>query len=110
MGEFVNLEPSTVDGVAIMRLDRPKVNALNAQVGRELLETADEVAEQADIRALVLWGGPSIFAAGADIADFPIGEGHRDPSPMVDVLNEALLAAQELRIAEGPATGPTRQG
>jgi enoyl-CoA hydratase/carnithine racemase len=44
MGEFVKLEPSRVDRIAVIHLDRPKMNALNAQVGHELLEVANEVA------------------------------------------------------------------
>ena len=96
MGEFVNIEDSRVDGVAIMRLDRPKVNALNKQVGEELLVAATEIEGRSDVRAMVLWGGPKMFAAGADIAAFPVNEGHRDPSDMVDVLNEAVFKIENL--------------
>jgi enoyl-CoA hydratase len=92
----VSLETSRVDGVGVLRLERPKVNALNTQVGAELLEMATEVAGRDDLRALVLWGGPQIFAAGADIAEFPVGEGHRDPSANVDGLNQALFAIERL--------------
>jgi enoyl-CoA hydratase/carnithine racemase len=63
--EFVRLE---VDGgVATLRLDRPPVNALNDQVRSELAELAREAAERDDIRAVVVYGGPKHFAAGADI-------------------------------------------
>ena len=96
MGEFVNLEASRVDKVAIIRLDRPKVNALNTQVGRELLAVANEVGGRSDIRGVVVWGGPRFFAAGADISEFPTNEGHRDPSGMVDALNEANFALENL--------------
>ncbi|MEZ5225476.1 MAG: enoyl-CoA hydratase/isomerase family protein [Acidimicrobiales bacterium] len=71
MGEFVNVEPSSHDKVAIIRLDRPKVNALNKQVGEELLAAATEIESRPEIRGVVIWGGPKIFAAGADIAEFP---------------------------------------
>ncbi len=96
MGEFVNIEASSVENVAIIRLERPKVNALNAAVGAELLAAAQELATRDDIRGVVLWGGPKIFAAGADIAEFPIEGDHRDPSPQVDVLNEANFAIENL--------------
>jgi enoyl-CoA hydratase/carnithine racemase len=96
MGEFVTLEPSRVDKVAIIRLDRPKVNALNTQLGRELLEVATEVEGRSDIRGVVVWGGPRFFAAGADISEFPTNEGHRDPSGMVDVLNAANFKLENL--------------
>jgi enoyl-CoA hydratase/carnithine racemase len=96
MGEFVRLEEAPDDAVRIIRLDRPKVNALSSQVGRELLEVASELEGRHDVRAVVVWGGPKVFAAGADITEFPTGEGHRDPSAMVDILNSALLKLESL--------------
>lgn len=67
MGEFVRLE---VDGgVGTIRLDRPKMNAINAQLRAELGEVALEVRDREDIRAVVLYGGERVFAAGADIKE-----------------------------------------
>ena len=54
MSEFVTIEDSGTDKVAIIRLDRPKVNALNKQVGEELLEAATTLAGRDDIRAVLL--------------------------------------------------------
>ncbi len=65
MGEFIRLEVD--DGVGTIRLDRPPMNALNAQVQDELLATAREAAERRDVRAVVVYGGEKVFAAGADI-------------------------------------------
>ncbi len=65
MGEFVHVER---DGaVATIRLDRPPANALARPVSLELSAVADEVARDDAIRAVVVWGGERIFAAGADI-------------------------------------------
>jgi enoyl-CoA hydratase/carnithine racemase len=67
VGEFVRLE---VDGaVGTIRLDRPKMNALNGQLTAELREVAEEVRDRADLRAVVLYGGERVFAAGADIKE-----------------------------------------
>jgi enoyl-CoA hydratase/carnithine racemase len=67
MAEFVTLQ---VDGgVGTIRHDRPKMNALNTQVQEELRAAATEAAERRDVRAVVLWGGPRVFAAGADIKE-----------------------------------------
>jgi enoyl-CoA hydratase/carnithine racemase len=68
VGEFVNLEVSA-SGVATLRLDRPKMNALNQQVAREIGEAVDAAAADESVRALVVWGGERIFAAGADIKE-----------------------------------------
>ena len=67
MGEFVRLE--VVDGVATMRLERPKMNALNAQMQAEIMAAATEATARADIAAVVIFGGERVFAAGADIKE-----------------------------------------
>lgn len=68
MGEFVNLEVSST-GVGTIKLARPKVNALNEQVATEIGQCVDEAAENDDVKAVVVWGGERIFAAGADIKE-----------------------------------------
>jgi enoyl-CoA hydratase/carnithine racemase len=67
MGEFCRLE--VTDGVGTIRLDRPKMNALNKQVQEEIRAAATEAAERDDVRAVVVWGGERVFAAGADIKE-----------------------------------------
>ena len=76
MSEYVHLQPDTAPGVATIRLDRPRMNALSGAVTAEIAAVAAELSERRDIRTAVLWGGPRIFAAGADIKEFnPGGEG-----------------------------------
>jgi len=59
------------DGTATLRIDRPEArNALNIAVRRALAEACREIAEDARLRAVVLTGGPEIFAAGADLTEF----------------------------------------
>ena len=67
MGEFVTLEVK--DGIGTIRLDRPPVNALNAQVTAELSEAAKEASDRDDVRAVILYGGEKTFAGGADIKE-----------------------------------------
>jgi enoyl-CoA hydratase/carnithine racemase len=57
------------DGVAVVRLDRPKLNALSTDLLRQLEVAADNLTTDPP-GAVVLWGGERIFAAGADIAEF----------------------------------------
>jgi enoyl-CoA hydratase len=57
------------DGVAVVLLDNPKVNALSAEVRRGLRETAEALAADPP-GAVVITGGDRIFAAGADITQF----------------------------------------
>jgi enoyl-CoA hydratase/carnithine racemase len=56
-------------GVGTIRLDRPKMNALNTVVQEEIRAVAKEATERGDVRAVVMWGGPKVFAAGADIKE-----------------------------------------
>lgn len=53
--------------VATIRLDRPPANALGRAVSLELQEAARAMAGDDRVRAVVVWGGDRIFAAGADI-------------------------------------------
>ena len=57
------------DGVAVVRLDNPKVNALSTEVLRQLRGAAQALTEQPP-GAVVITGGDRVFAAGADISEF----------------------------------------
>ncbi len=67
MAEFVRLD--VTDGVGTIRLDRPKMNALDAQVQTELLAAATAAGQRDDVAAVVVWGGERVFAAGADVKE-----------------------------------------
>ena len=65
----MNLVEYTVDGaVAVITLNRPPVNALNAHLIADI-GSAVELAAEDSIRSVVITGQPS-FAAGADISGF----------------------------------------
>jgi enoyl-CoA hydratase/carnithine racemase len=65
MGEVVRLE--VAEGVGTIRLDRPPMNAIDDHLTSELASAAGEAAARDDVRAVVIWGGEKVFAAGADI-------------------------------------------
>src|SRR4029077_2971788 len=107
MGEFVRLEVE--DGVGIVRLDRPPANAIYLQVGIELKDAIGGAEPRERIGALVVWGGPRIFAAGADVkamAALSAEEGR----PSVDALGDAahlleLIAKVSIAAVNGYALG-----
>jgi len=66
-GEYVRLEVEA--GIGTIRLDRPPMNALNAQVQDELRAAALEAGVRRDVSAVVLYGGEKVFAAGADVKE-----------------------------------------
>jgi enoyl-CoA hydratase/carnithine racemase len=65
--EFVRLEVHS--GIGTIRLDRPPLNVLNLQAQDELASAAAEAAAAESVRAVILYGGPGVFAAGADVAE-----------------------------------------
>ena len=65
MGDFVRVEAE--GGIGTIRLDRPPLNALNSQVTAEIADAAAQVSADAEIAAVVLYGGDKVFAAGADV-------------------------------------------
>jgi enoyl-CoA hydratase/carnithine racemase len=66
--ELVHLERRD-DGVAVITLDNPKVNALSSTLRRQLREAAEALTADPP-GAVVVTGGERIFAAGADITEF----------------------------------------
>ncbi|HEX9258890.1 MAG TPA: enoyl-CoA hydratase-related protein [Acidimicrobiales bacterium] len=57
------------DGVAVIRLDNPKVNALSGALLDQLRAVASDLLADPP-GAVVVTGGERIFAAGADISEF----------------------------------------
>src|SRR5580704_10876934 len=64
---FVSVERQPAN-VALIRLDRPKANALSGAVLNQLHDAAESLRHEPP-GAAVLWGGRRIFAAGADIVE-----------------------------------------
>jgi len=85
----------TIDGlVALVRLDRPPVNALSEQVATEL-KAAFEGCADPEIRAVVVTGQPH-FAAGADIKGFQAAFDAGVQERTAWILQEAIAALENL--------------
>ncbi len=67
MAEVVTV--SVDEGIGTIRLDRPPMNALNAQIQEELRAAATALSADDEVRAVVVYGGEKVFAAGADIKE-----------------------------------------
>jgi enoyl-CoA hydratase len=99
MPELVRLDVD--DGVGIVRLDRPPANAISLQLSTELLAALNEAESRDDVGALVLWGGPKLFAAGADIKEM-VDHGPEEIRTQVTMLGDAcdvLEAMPKISIA-----------
>ncbi len=97
MGELVHLDRRD-DGVAVVRLDHPKVNALSAAVRAELLDVALALTEDPP-GAVVITGGERIFAAGADISQFGGPAEARDIAASFHAVMDAVAAIPRVVIA-----------
>src|SRR5579872_5948851 len=68
MNELVNLSHS--DGIAIITIDNPPVNALSPGVPEGIRASLDSAVEDPAVKAVVVIGAGSTFIAGADIREF----------------------------------------
>lgn len=87
------------DGVAIVRLDNPKVNALSARVLAQLAQVARSLTTDPP-GSVVVTGGERIFAAGADISEFggperarEVGGNFRQAMDAVAAIPRPVIAA-----------------
>ncbi|HVM06871.1 MAG TPA: enoyl-CoA hydratase-related protein [Acidimicrobiales bacterium] len=103
MSEFVKVERRD-DGVAVLRLDRPKANALSAQVLAEIEAAAAQLHDDPP-GAVVVWGGERIFAAGADIVEFTKGGGGAEAG-VVDGPDAVAIAHNFRRALDAVAAIP----
>ncbi|WP_295540656.1 enoyl-CoA hydratase/isomerase family protein [uncultured Pseudacidovorax sp.] len=65
----IHLEVS--EYIAVVRLDKPPVNALDRASRRELIAAFDAISERSDVRVAILTGTGKAFCAGADLKDRP---------------------------------------
>jgi len=68
MSDLVQLTKD--DGIAIITINNPPVNALSPGVPEGISEAIDQIGKDDAIRAAVLIGGGRTFVAGADIKEF----------------------------------------
>jgi enoyl-CoA hydratase/carnithine racemase len=81
--------------VATLRLDRPPDNALNLAMQEEILAAARWLARATDVRAVVIYGGPKMFAAGADIKEMA-AMSYQDMAGASHLLQESFGAVAAL--------------
>jgi enoyl-CoA hydratase/carnithine racemase len=70
------------DGVAVLRIDNGKVNALSVALLQQLLAAAEDLTADPP-GAVVVTGGDRMFAAGAEITEF-LDDPDSRPSPVAD--------------------------
>ncbi len=68
--EFANIIYTVDDGIATIKLNRPKaLNALNSEINRDIMAAIELVKADSSVRVLILTGSEKAFAAGADVKE-----------------------------------------
>jgi len=68
MTDLIQLKKES--GIAVITINNPPVNALSPGVPEGISEALDQIAQDENIKAVVLIGGGRTFIAGADIKEF----------------------------------------
>jgi 3-hydroxyacyl-CoA dehydrogenase len=86
--------------VAVITIARPPVNSLNLATRQTFLTLLGRALNDPDIDAIVIWGGPHVFSAGADIEEFAAGlDGATYASPTLPTVIDALDASSKPVVA-----------
>jgi 3-hydroxyacyl-CoA dehydrogenase len=98
-------------GIAVVTIDNPPVNAISAAMRRGLLDITRQLATDASVKAVAVYGAGRTFIAGADISEFGgtmalpllrnvLAEFEQLPQPVVVALHgTALGGGVELSLA-----------
>lgn len=108
---YETLKVSIEDGIAVVTLNRPPVNAQNAQMRSEITEAFDRFNDNNETRVVVLTGSGKNFSAGADLSERPKLREHegaywrhnrlvRESSNSIVECNKPVICA-----VNGPAIG-----
>jgi enoyl-CoA hydratase/carnithine racemase len=82
------------ESVAIVSLNRPEVrNAVTLSMWRELAGIVSNIANDDDVRAIVLTGAGADFCVGADVSEFDQIRVNRDQSAAYEIAVDACSAA-----------------
>ncbi|MGQ0510359.1 MAG: enoyl-CoA hydratase/isomerase family protein [Betaproteobacteria bacterium] len=84
------LHLDSVEGVAVLRMDRPPANATGLELRRVLASTLAALASDTAVRVVMLTGMGRFFCAGADIGELGTAD-NREP-PQLRSLIDALEA------------------
>jgi len=69
------------DGVAVITINNPPVNALSVGVPEGIAEALDQADRDSSVRAIVIIGGGRTFIAGADIKELELAASGRGGGP-----------------------------
>jgi len=94
MADLVHL--TRTDGIAVVTIDNPPVNALSAAVASGIAAAVTQIEKDETAKAVVFIGAGRTFIAGADIKEF----GERTSGKIIcrESLKPLLLRIENLRM------------
>ncbi len=99
-GVVMTIHYENSNRVAVITIARPPVNSLNHSTRQALLTALNRALDDPDADAIVIWGGPHVFSAGADIEEFAAGlDGPIYASPSLPTIVDALDSAAKPVVA-----------
>jgi enoyl-CoA hydratase/carnithine racemase len=106
MTDRATLATALEDGVLTVHLDRPeRLNALDTAMRAELADLWDAVADDPQVRVVVVTGRGRAFCAGADTADLPGGAPRVPGPPARDLVPSPRVEVPVLVAVNGPCIG-----
>ncbi|MGY5802755.1 3-hydroxyacyl-CoA dehydrogenase NAD-binding domain-containing protein [Rhizobium sp. LEGMi12c] len=90
------ISAALADGILVVTIDNPPVNALSADVRAGLMATFDHAEQSVDVAGVVLTGAGSSFIGGADIKEFgkpPVEPHLPDVISRIEALGKPVVAA-----------------
>lgn len=98
-------------GVATLRLNRPdKGNAIDESMAADLAEAATQIAERADVRAVLISGNGPNFTVGGDLSLFASTAREQLPDRLRRMIDSYHLAIERLTSIDAPVVAAVRGG
>jgi 2-(1,2-epoxy-1,2-dihydrophenyl)acetyl-CoA isomerase len=99
------------DGVATLRLNRPEQgNAINPDMAADLAEAATQIAENADVRAVLIAANGPNFTVGGDLGVFAGTAPEQLPNQLRRMVDSYHLAIERLTSIDAPVVAAVRGG
>jgi len=89
--EAVRVEADERDGIRVLRLRRPPVNALNLELAQAANRAIAAAASDPQCSGVVLTGLPGVFSAGIDVREVPAYDAEQRAA-MLRTVNRTILS------------------
>src|ERR1700688_2843702 len=98
-------------GIATLRLNRSdKGNAIDTDMAADLAEAATQIAEKADVRAVLITGNGPNFTVGGDLGLFAGTAREQLPNKLRRMIDSYHLAIERLTSIDAPVVAAVRGG